>query len=372
MRVALVCPYAWNRYGGVQTHVRALGRALARRGHDVAVIAPQSARAELAVDDPAVRTIIVGRAVPVPANGSVAPLAFGPGAGASTRRALRSYAPDLVHLHEPLIPSVSLFALLNTDVPAVGTFHAAARRSWGYGASRQLLERAVRRLTVRTAVSESARDLIARYFPGRYLLTPNGVDVGRFSSAPPLEWAGRRTIVFVGRLEPRKGLDTLIQATALLGDLGVGLAVAGAGPESAPARRLARRLGVRVRWLGSVSDADLPRVYRSGGVYCAPNLVGESFGMVLTEAMAAGVPVVCSDLPSFRAVTGGAARLVSPGDAGALAAALRRVLTDEVEARRMSKRSREIAVAFDWDRLTGAMERIYDSCLESRRSAPSA
>jgi phosphatidylinositol alpha-mannosyltransferase len=358
LRVALVCPYAWDRYGGVQSHVKSLAARLRQRGHLVRVLAPAARRPQVR----ALRrngAVIVGRSVPIPANGSMAPVAFGPGAGAATRAALRAFRPDILHLHEPLVPSVSLMALLNTAVPVVGTFHAAAQRSFGYGASRPFLDRAIRRLSVRTAVSEAARDLVARYFPGDYVLTPNGVDVARFAHAEPLDWGPGRKVLFVGRLERRKGLEVLVEAMAALHDLDATLIVAGDGPEAPFARLLARRLRVRVRWTGPPSDRDLPRAFRSADVYCAPNLGGESFGVVLLEAMAAGTPVVCSSLPAFRAVAGTAAALVAPGDVRQLGAVLRHTLSDEVVAKSMRAAGRARAGAFDWGGLVGRVERIY-------------
>jgi phosphatidylinositol alpha-mannosyltransferase len=356
--VALVCPYAWDRYGGVQSHVKSLARSLRARGHVVRVLAPAARRPQVR----AIRgkgAVIVGQAVPIPANGSVAPVAFGPGAGATTRRALRNFRPDVLHLHEPLVPSVSLMALLNSGVPAVGTFHAAAHRSLGYGASKALLDRAVRRLAVRTAVSDAARDLVARYFPGHYVLTPNGVDVARFTSAEPLEWGPGLKVLFVGRIERRKGLEVLIEAMAELGDLDASLVVAGDGPEAVYGRALARRLRVPVRWAGPLSDEDLPRAFHTADVYCAPNLGGESFGVVLLEAMAAGAPVVCSRLAAFRAVAGNAATLVAPGDARALAGELRRTLSDPARSKSMREGGRRRAAAFDWEHLVEGVERVY-------------
>ncbi|CAN5554807.1 glycosyltransferase family 4 protein [soil metagenome] len=366
MRVALVCPYAWDRYGGVQSHVRALARSLEARGHVTEVLAPRASRGSgrEGLDG----ATIVGRSVPVPANGSVAPLAFGPGAGAATRRALRDFRPDVVHLHEPLIPSVSLLALLNAAAPAVGTFHASAPRSLGYGASRALLDRAVRRLTCRTAVSEAARDLVSHYFPGDYAITPNGVEVARFAGAEPLELGRGKKVLFVGRLEPRKGLDILIHAMRRLKDLDATLVVAGDGPESLPAKTLARRLRVRVEWLGRLSESELPGAYRRADVYCAPGVGGESFGIVLLEAMAAGAPVVCSDLAAFRSVADAAACFFPVGDARALAGALRHTLTRPDVTELMRRHSRRAAERFDWALLTGDVERVYQRCFDEHRA----
>ena len=367
MRVAHVCPYAWDRPGGAQSHERSLHRALKGRGHQNTEMAPGAARAADGDGDGAT---LVGRSVPVPANGSVAPLAFGPGAGAATRRTLREFRPEVVHLHEPLIPSVSLLALLHAVVPTVGTFHAAAPRSVGYGVSRALLDRAVQRLTCRTAVSEAARGLVSHYFPGDYSITPNGVDCARFADATPLDWGPGLKVLFHGRLEPRKGLDVLIHAMRRLRDLDVRLFVSGDGPEALPAKALALGLRAEVEWLGRLSDDELPRAYRTADVYCGPNLGSESFGIVLLEAMAAGAPVICSDLPAFRKVAADSALFVPPGDSRALAAALRETLGDEGRRQRMSEASKVAARRFEWTRLVVDVEALYERCARQPARRP--
>jgi phosphatidylinositol alpha-mannosyltransferase len=357
MRIAIVCPYAWDMVGGVQTHVRALSRTLRARDHEVQVIAPTSGSHDGAVAD---GVVTVGRAVGVPANGSVAPVAFGPGAAIGVRRALQEFAPDVVHLHEPLIPSVSLHALRRCEAPAVGTFHAAAESSFGYRAARPVLERAARRLHVRTAVSDAARALISRYFPGEYVLTPNGVETDSFKDAEPMNLGAGSHILFFSRIERRKGLEVLIQAMTRLRDLDATLVVAGSGPEERRCRRLAAQLDVRAEFIGRLDQPDVARAYRGADVYCAPGLGGESFGIVLVEAMAAGTPVVCSDLDGFRAVAGGAAELVPPGEPGPLADALRAVLTDPERARTMSVTGSRLASMYDWNRLVAGVEAVYE------------
>jgi phosphatidylinositol alpha-mannosyltransferase len=362
MKVALVCPYAWDKVGGVQSHVRGLAGALRGRGHDVTVIAPHVRR--LSPED---GVVLVGRAVGVPANGSVAPLAFGPLAASGIRRALHALEPDVCHLHEPLIPSLSLLALWSARRPCVGTFHASSEGSLGYRAGRVVLDRAARRLTVRTAVSDAARDLVARYFPGEYVLTPNGVDVSAFTPAGTEKRDA--SVLFLSRIERRKGLEVLVQAMARIRDLGARLVVAGDGPEARASRALAQRLQIDTEWRGVVSDHEKAELFRRCGVYCAPGLGGESFGIVLVEAMAAGAAVVCSDLPGFRAVAGGAARLVPPGDAGALADALRPVLTNPDEAERMRKQSLRMSGIFDWGRIAGGVEGVYGRALEAHATS---
>jgi phosphatidylinositol alpha-mannosyltransferase len=331
---------------------------LRERDHDVSVIAPTTGERT-----PEEGVIYVGRAVGVPANGSVAPVSFGPMAAAGIRRALSGLEPDVLHLHEPLIPSVSLLALWNGNAPSVGTFHAAAGSSFGYRIARPALERTARRLAVRTAVSDAARSLIQRYVPGEYHLTPNGVDVQRFATAEPADLGLGKKVLFLSRLEKRKGLEVLIQAMTRLRDLEARLIVVGTGPQERAARSLVSSLGVDAEFLGRVHDDDLPSIYRGADVYCAPALGGESFGIVLIEAMAAGAPVVCSDLEGFRAVAGGAAEIVPPGEAGPLADALRRVLSEDKVAARMSKASSTLAAAYDWRRLVAGVEAIYERAL---------
>ncbi len=341
--------------------MRSLAAALRERDHDVSVLAPYAGTAS--DEAGAVR---VGRALSVPANGSMAPIAFGPVAAAATRRALRSLGPDVLHLHEPLIPSLSLLALWNANAPAVGTFHAAAEQSFGYRISAPLLQRAASKLAVRTAVSDAARDLIARYIPGDYVLTPNGIDARRFESDEAEPEGGSKRVLFLGRLERRKGLEVLIQAMTRLRQEDVELVVAGSGPEEKASKTLAEQLQVRARFLGRVPDEEVPRLYRSADVYCAPGLRGESFGIVLVEAMAAGTPVVCSDLPGFRAVASGAAELVPPGDAGALAQGIRQVLSDEDKRAQMRKMSTLIARSYDWSRLVVGVEALYERAAAAR------
>lgn len=360
MRIALVCPYAWDRFGGVQSHVRSLAAALRAREHDVRVFAPHVAAD--AVEPEGVT--FVGRAVSVPANGSVAALAFGPTVGPAVRSALADFGPDVLHLHEPLIPSISLLALRNSDVPAVGTFHAAMEWSFGYGIARGALGPTIRKLAVRTVVSDSARALVSKYFPGPYALTPNGIDVSAFAGAEPVRHADGPTVLFFSRLEKRKGLEVLVRAMATLAETPATLVVAGAGPEERTVKSLARSLSVDAVWLGRVPDAEVAATYRGADVYCAPALGGESFGIVLVEAMAAGTPVVCSALPGFQAVAGDAAFLVPARAHRRLGAALRRVLEDSEKAAEMRAAGREAAARYDWGRLVPKVEEVYAEALE--------
>jgi phosphatidyl-myo-inositol alpha-mannosyltransferase len=357
VRVTIVCPYAWDRFGGVQTHTRSLAHALRRRGHHATIVAPHTSGIDLSPED-GVR--IVGRALPIPANGSMAPLSFGPAASQGVKLALEELAPDVVHLHEPLIPSLSMLALRHAAVPAVGTFHASASSSLGYKAATGFLERTMRRLQVKTVVSEAARELISRYFPGDYLLTPNGVEVERFAGERPPRAGDTKDVLFFGRIEARKGLEVLIEAMTFLRHLDLRLVVAGSGPLERHCANRARRLGIAARFVGRPKEEDKPGVFRSADVYCAPGIGGESFGIVLVEAMAAGTPVVCSDLPGFRAVAAEAAVLVAPDQPRALAAGLRGVVADPEQARRLAAKGRMVADTYDWSRLAQGVERAYE------------
>jgi len=361
MRIGIVCPYAWDRFGGVQTHVRAQAASLRARGHEVTVIAPRtwSARSREADFDQAGGVVGIGRTISIPANGSMAPITFGPAAAAGVRRALANLRPQVVHLHEPLIPSLSGLALFNTSAPCVGTFHASSDSSLAYLLARPILKRAMARLRVRIVVSDASRDLIGRYFPGDYEVIPNGVEVALYAAASPVDLGAGRTVLFLGRIERRKGLEVLVQALTRLRDLELKLVVVGTGPEERACRSLAGRLGVDVQFMGEVHDDVKAGIFRSADLYCAPAIGGESFGIVLIEAMAAGTPVVCSDLPGFRAVAEGAAVLVPPGDPGRIADALRGVLTDEDRARSMSETGRSVADRYDWPRLAGRLEEVY-------------
>jgi phosphatidylinositol alpha-mannosyltransferase len=366
VKLALICPYAWDRPGGVQSHVRSLAPVLARRGHEVAVVAPLAGERPVPPDDYDIH--FVGHTMSVPANGSVAPIAYGRRAAAEVKAALDRIAPDVVQAHEPLIPSISLHAVNSTDAPVVGTFHAATESSIGYWVAQPYLKRAAARMVCRTAVSPAARALAGRYFPGDYAIVPNGIDVDRFTSADPLDFGLGKSILFLGRIEKRKGLEVLIQAVARLGDLDVRLVVVGDGPRLDRSRRLAQRLDVNCEWLGRVSDDDVPRAYKGAGVYCAPNLGGESFGIVLLEAMAAGTPIVCSSLQAFEKVAGEAASFAPPGDVGRLAAALRDTL-ERPERARVDAGLRH-AKRYDWGALAEALEDVFRSAAERAVTRP--
>jgi len=325
MRVALWCPYSLSRPGGVQGQVLGLARALRADAHDAVVFAP----ADGPLDTPGLppdAVVAVGRSIGVPANGSVAPVTVSPAAAVRALRAVRAGGFDVLHLHEPLAPGPGYAWLVRCPQPKVGTFHRAGA-SVAYRLLGPLARAAAGRLSARCAVSAEAAATARQALGGSYDIVGNGVELERFSGAPPWPTHGP-TIVFVGRHEARKGLGVLLDAVNRLDpETPVTLWVTGEGPESPALRRRHPQSG-RVTWLGRVDDDELASRLAGAHVLCAPSLGGESFGVVLLEAMAAGTAVVASDLPGYAAVTGTHALLVPPGDPAALARALAHAVAD--------------------------------------------
>lgn len=343
MRIAQVCPYSLTPPGGVQGQVLGLGRALRSLGHDVRVLAPCDG------PPPDAGVIPLGRSVPLAANGSVAPIAPDPACALRTMRALRDEDFDVVHLHEPLVPGPALTTLLVSDSPVVGTFHRAGASS-AYAAFRPIAKRLAGRLALRFAVSEDARSTAHDALGGTYELVFNGIEVDRFAKADQIP-VPPRSILFVGRHEPRKGLTGLLESLRHL-PADVNVLVAGDGPQTAELQERYAGEG-RIQWLGRIADDDKARYLRSVDVFCAPSTSGESFGVVLLEAMAASVPIVASDLPGYRNVArpDEHAVLVPPGDPEALARGLTRVLEDASLCRRLLDSGDARAEEFSMDRL---------------------
>jgi phosphatidylinositol alpha-mannosyltransferase len=359
VRIALSCPYDWHAPGGVQVHVRGLAEALSARGHQVLVLAPGSAPAA----EPWVR--IVGRPLRVPYRGTVAPIAFSPRAWSAVRGRLRAFGPDVVHVHEPLAPSVSMLATLAATAPVVATFHAHLDRSRLLELSAPVLRRLHGQIRLSVAVSEAAAAFWRRALAGPIRIVPNGVDVERFAEpGPPAEGLpqGRR-VLWVNRLDPQKGFPVMLRAFESLARErpDVCLVVAGDGPDRAAADRLPERARARLVRLGTVPHEQLQRYHAAADVFASAATGQESFGIVLVEAMAAGVPVVATDIAGYREVVRHEVDglLVPPGDAPALAAAIGRVLDDPELASRLSAAGRERASAFSWDVVVPRLEEVY-------------
>ncbi|MQA09587.1 MAG: glycosyltransferase [Pseudonocardiaceae bacterium] len=365
MRIGVVSPYSFSVPGGVQGHIVDLAKAMRRLGHHVDVLAPAEEDAEL----PDFVTSS-GRAVGIPYNGSIARLSFGPMSFARVRRWIREHDFDVLHLHEPTAPSLSLLALMIADGPIVATFHTSTSRSRALVAFQGLLRPFLEKITARIAVSALARRVQVEHLGGDGVEIPNGVDVRFFAEAEPLEGyphAGG-TVGFVGRYsEPRKGMSVLLEALRpLLAELPeLRLLIVGRGEIDELRRQAGPALAERVVPLGQADDATKARALRSVDVYCAPNIGGESFGMILTEAMAAGTPVVASDLDSFRRVldSGRAGVLTPAGDARALSGTLRELLTDPARRAALARAGRHRVSAFDWLMVAEQVQRVYEAAI---------
>jgi phosphatidylinositol alpha-mannosyltransferase len=365
MRIGLVCPYSWDVPGGAQEHIRELAEALMDLGHQVSVISP-------AEDDDQLPWYVVpaGRAVPVPYNGSVARLAFGPLSANRVRRWIKEGNFDLLHVHEPAAPSLSLLACWIADGPIVATVHTASPRSRILHVMQPALQSALEKINARIAVSEAARTTLVEHLGGDAVLIPNGVSVRRYEKANPLPgWPGEGgAIGFLGRMdEPRKGLPVLLKAFEQLGAErpGLRLLIAGRGDQQEAAARLPAGLRDRLVMLGQVSDEDKVRVYHSVDVFCAPNTGGESFGLVLVEAMASGAPVVASDLDAFRAVLrgGAAGELFASGDAADLARAAGLLLDDPQRRAALSEAAAAAVRVYDWPNVAREVVQVYETVL---------
>ncbi len=326
LRVALVCPYSLSRPGGVQGQVVGLARALERRGHRATAFAPLESTGDVPPD---VEVVSTGRSVPLPANGSVAPVTVSVRAVLRSLRVLRSAGFDLVHVHEPFAPGLPYGLLVSRRLPpVVATFHRSGGSAL-YTVLGPLTRRLARHLDLRCAVSPAARSTALAALGGTYEVAFNGVDLGQYRGVEP--WPTERpAVLFLGRHEERKGLGVLLDAFARLATAPTGapgdgepatppvLWIAGDGPET-EALRGRYPPSADISWLGILSEEEKVRRLVGARVLCAPSLGGESFGMVLLEAMAARTVVVASDIAGYRDAAGGHAVLVSPRDPRALA-----------------------------------------------------
>lgn len=383
MKVGLVCPYSLDVPGGVQNHVKDLATSLRSRGHEVAVLAPGKRR-----DGQPEYVEVVGRALPVPYNGSVARLAFGPRVAARTRRWLAEQQPDILHVHEPAVPSVSLLAARAARSPVVATFHSAQDRSRALAVASPILRPGLNRLTARIAVSQAARATVVQHLGIDPVVIPNGVFCDAFSGTgnpsnngggddgaargAAAEVAGP-IVVFLGRIdEPRKGLDVALAALPLLvaARPDVTLRVAGRG-RPPDLRLLPNAVAERVDLLGEISDEMRGELLRSASAFVAPHRGGESFGLVVVEALAAGAPVVASDLPAFRTVLedGRLGRLVAPGDPQGLAACLLETLEEPAGRGCRAELAARAVRRYDWATVTDDVTRVYDAVLAGRQDS---
>ncbi|MDV6238298.1 glycosyltransferase family 4 protein [Trueperella bernardiae] len=369
MKIGIACGYSWDVHGGVQYHIRDLAKELIVRGHEVSVIAP-------AENTPAEEFVCpVGAAIPVRYNGSVARLSFGPRVNREVRKWLKQGDFDVLHVHEPFTPSVSMLALMSAECPVVSTFHTAMDHSRMLTLASPFLVPILDKIQARIAVSEEARRTAVQHLGGDAWVIPNGVFVSdlqiddpdpRFTGTPEAP-----TLAFLGRLdEPRKGLPVVAEAFDQIraAHPGVRMLVAGKGDED-EARRMFGADAQAVEFLGPVSDEDKALLLGSADAYLAPNTGGESFGIILVEAMSAGAFVVASDIPAFRAVLsdgefGVHFRNEDPGD---LARVVNEALADRPMRERVATLASEAAWRYDWGTVASHILSVYETAIRTAR-----
>ena len=356
LKIGIVCPYSWDTPGGVQNHIRDLAEFLITSGHDVSVLAP-------AIDESKLPDYVVnaGKPISIPYNGAVARVLFGPVAFARVRQWIAQGDFDLLHLHEPAIPSISLLACWAADGPMVGTFHAAAKRQKIIFAIGPILEPAIEKLSARIAVSEAARLTLTDHLDTDAVIIPNGIYANRYTEGKSLEkWSGN-TIGFIGRFEePRKGLSVLVDALPVISRFApdVKILVAGPGEPAEVIKSIDPQLRQRFEFLGKITEDEKADFMSSVAVYVAPNTGGESFGIILAEALAGGACVVASDIPAFDDLLGHGefGALFESESSTELAKVVIDLLRDEKKRKELSSRGKERAKTFDW---TVVAEQIY-------------
>ncbi|MFZ4107480.1 MAG: glycosyltransferase family 4 protein [Candidatus Planktophila sp.] len=363
LKIGIVCPYGWDTPGGVQNHIRDLAEFLIAAGHSVSVLAP-------AIDETSLPDYVVsaGKPIAIPYNGAVARVLFGPIAFGRVKAWISQGNFDLLHLHEPAIPSISLLACWAAEGPMVGTFHAAAKHQKVIYAIGPILEPAIEKLSARIAVSEAARLTLTNHLDTDAVVIPNGVYSKRYANGRPQEkWAGN-TIGFIGRFEePRKGLQVLLDALPIIARFApdVRVFVAGPGDSHDVEKTIDPQLRQRFEFLGRISEEDKADFMASVAIYVAPNTGGESFGIILAEALAGGACVVASDIPAFDSLLGGGefGALFASEDSTELAKTIIDLLRDDKKRREFSLAGKEHAQIFDWDVVGQQIFSIYEMAL---------
>jgi len=356
-RIGIVCPYGWDTPGGVQSHIRDLAEYLIRQGHFVSVLAP-------AIEDEDLPEYVTsaGRPISIPYNGAVARVLFGPIAFSRVRQWITQGKFDVIHLHEPAIPSISLLACWAAEGPMVGTFHAAAKRQKVTFAVAPFLEPVIEKLGARIAVSEAARETLTEHLDTDAIVVPNGIYASQYRDGSlDARWTGN-TIGFIGRFEePRKGLDILVAAlpAIALAIPDIQVFIAGPGDSESVLKNIDPSLRHRFTFLGRISESEKADFLASVGLYIAPNTGGESFGIILAEALAAGASVVASDIPAFDSLLGHGkyGNLFESESASDLSQKVIGLLKDPVARRTIAERGKIYAQEFDWDVVA---EKIYD------------
>ena len=373
MKIGIVNPYSWDVPGGVGFHIRDLALKLRSRGHDVRVLTPSTS------DDLPEWITSAGSSVSIPFNGSVANISIKPKALARTRRWLADNDFDVVHVHEPVVPSVSMAAAMLSSAPLVGTFHAALGRSVSRAIASAPMRLYMERIGVRIAVSEEARRTLIEHHGGDAVIIPNGVETASFRTAQPLDqWVAtdeRPVIVFLGRLdEPRKGLGIFAGAIESVLERVPGTRFLITGRGDAPdIRATVARFGDSVSFLGGISDEEKESLLAGASIYVAPQTGGESFGIVLVEAMAARTTVVASDIPAFRAVLedGRAGALFETGNSDSLASVLTDLLGDRERLDALADAGQRASAQYDWEVVADKVFEVYKLAIDMGSPADS-
>ena len=360
LKIGIVCPYSWDTPGGVQNHIRDLAEFLIESGHDVSVLAP-------VIDESNLPEYVVnaGKPISIPYNGAVARVLFGPVAFARVRQWISQGEFDLLHLHEPAIPSISLLACWAADGPMVGTFHAAAKRQKIIFAIGPILEPAIEKLSARIAVSEAARLTLTDHLDTDAVIIPNGIYANRYTDGKAIEkWSGN-TIGFIGRFEePRKGLSVLVDALPVISRFApdVKIFVAGPGDPAEVIEGIDPQLRQRFEFLGKITESEKADFMSSVAVYVAPNTGGESFGIILAEALAGGACVVASDIPAFDDLLGHGefGALFESESSTELAKVVIDLLRDETKRKELSARGKERSKMFDWTVVAQQIYSVYE------------
>lgn len=361
----MVCPYGWDTPGGVQSHMRDLAEYLIGEGHFVSILAPISDDA-VSFEDYVVNA---GKPISIPVNGSVARVLFGPLASSRAKQWIASGDFDLLHLHEPAIPSLSLLACSAAEGPLVGTFHVSTPKKKAIYAIGPILEPIVEKLTARIAVSELARSTLKDHFETDAVVIPNGIDGQKYANAPiTKEFSGPNTIGFMGRFEePRKGLQVLIDSLAIVARFvpDVKYLIAGPGDSDEFVKNLNPQLQNRITFLGRLSDRQKESFLKSVEIYVAPNTGGESFGIILTEALSAGTAVVASDIPAFKAVleNGEVGALFRNEDSSDLAKVIVALLRDDARREKLATNGKLSAQKYDWQVVAEQIESVYEMAI---------
>ena len=365
LRIGMVCPYGWDTPGGVQIHIKELAEWLISKGHEVSVLAP------VTDEDGSIEPWVVsaGRPISIPYNGAIAKVIFGPLASSRVKQWIANGNFDLLHLHEPAIPSLSLLAGWAGDGPMVATFHAATNSQKIANAIGTMLDPLIERITAKIAVSEIARETLKDRFSTEAVVIPNGIDTSKFDGiGPRAEWALPNTIGFIGRFdEPRKGLSVLLAAIPEIVTQVSNLRILVAGPGDSEdfSKQVPSQLRNRITFLGRISELEKAQFFKSISLYIAPNTGGESFGIILAEAMAARTPIVASNLPAFAKLLdeGKSGELFTSESSTALASAVLHLLGNDDARKQIADAGFEKAKIFDWDTVGNQISSVYEMAL---------